>query len=152
MATRAFALTLAAIGALGVAATGYAQANPSPTRSPVVVVSPEYPFIAAQARVAPVIKANVMVGSDGKVTAISQLPRVPLLEKAVGDALSQWLFTESDSPTPVVITVAFRVRTLSCDEPPHRLGYAVFRPPLDVEVWGYGFTTCDPVAPKPRRP
>ena len=142
--TAAFILTLISAG------------EPAPSVAaapiPVLAVSPEYPKTAALAKVEGVIKVTAAVSSDGHVVVKSQVPRIAMLEKSVLEALSRWKFTNAPADSEVVLTVSFKVQTLGCGEPLEgRTSYAIFRPPYEVEVWGFSALTCDPVVTMPAR-
>jgi TonB family protein len=117
---------------------------------PTVLVSPEYPAVAVAAKVESVIKVTVEISSKGGVTVVAQSPRVPLLEGAVLEALSQWRFIESESASQSVVTVTFRVKALECKDS-WRNGYSVFKLPREVEVWGFSSPQCDPTVKRPAR-
>lgn len=71
-------------------------------------VSPVYPLIAQQVRVAGIVIIEAIIGIDGRVTEARVLRSVPLLDDAALAAVRQWEFsptTLNGVPVPVIMTV-----------------------------------------------
>ena len=79
-------------------------------RPPVKIrhVTPVYPKIALDARVADVVILEAVIAEDGAVGAVKVLRGHPLLNQAAIDAVRQWRFMPTllnGQPVPVVMTV-----------------------------------------------
>jgi periplasmic protein TonB len=71
-------------------------------------VTPEYPDIAKQARVQGVVILECTISPQGKVTNVTVLRGIPLLDAAAIDAVKQWVYTPTllnGVPVPVIMTV-----------------------------------------------
>ena len=71
-------------------------------------VAPLYPDIARQARVQGVVILECTISPQGKVTNVSVLRGIPLLDQAAQDAVKQWVYTPTllnGVPVPVIMTV-----------------------------------------------
>jgi protein TonB len=77
-------------------------------------VKPAYPAIAQSARVSGVVIAETIIGTDGRVTNVTVMRSIPLLDAAALEAVRQWEFMPTlvnGQPTPVVmpVTVNFQL-------------------------------------------
>jgi len=71
-------------------------------------VSPVYPDIARQARVQGVVILECTIGHDGRVTHVTVLRGIPLLEAAAVDAVREWVYAPTlvnGVPARVIMTV-----------------------------------------------
>jgi protein TonB len=71
-------------------------------------VAPEYPDIAKQARVQGVVILECTISPQGKVTNVTVLRGIPLLDAAAIEAVKQWVYTPTllnGVPVPVIMTV-----------------------------------------------
>jgi TonB family protein len=71
-------------------------------------VAPEYPPLARAARVTGVVIIEIVVGTDGHVSAARIISGHPLLQGAAMDAIRQWVFSpfiQNGQPTEVVSAV-----------------------------------------------
>jgi protein TonB len=71
-------------------------------------VNPEYPDIAKQARVQGVVILECTISPQGKVTNVTVLRGIPLLDAAAVEAVKQWVYTPTllnGVPVPVIMTV-----------------------------------------------
>ena len=83
-------------------------------------VSPVYPLLAQQARIAGVVILEALIGPDGKVRQLKVLRSVPFLDGAATDAVRQWEYTPTlidGTPTPILMTVTVTF-TLNGSPPP----------------------------------
>ena len=74
-------------------------------------VEPSYPEIARQARVEGVVILEAATDVFGRVTKVSVLRSIPLLDQAAVDAVKQWIYEPmvvNGRPRPVVFTVTVR--------------------------------------------
>lgn len=122
-----------------------ALASPSPTLAEignVAVISgviPEYPSVAAQARVAGRFKVRVKVNVTGTpVCAELVEPRMPLMKPVTEEASLAWRFApagleemKADAYREIDLTFVFTL--VDSDAPPSEL-LPRFRPPYEVEV------------------
>jgi protein TonB len=105
-------------GVLGGVVGGLAQAAPEPPRvrvggaivAPKLLhrVSPEYPQLAAQARVQGLVILEAIVGIDGRVKSARVLRGQPLFDAAAIEAVNQWRYAPlllNGVPTEFVLTV-----------------------------------------------
>jgi protein TonB len=70
--------------------------------------SPIYPDIAKQARVQGVVILECTISPQGRVTNVTLLRGIPLLDQAAMDAVKQWVYTPTllnGVPVPVIMTV-----------------------------------------------
>lgn len=82
----------------------------------VVRVLPEYPDVAAKARISGRVGVQVVVGADGKVEAASIVKPLPFgLNEAVRSAIAKWEFAPAPSRESGVL--AFRFEILRKDPP-----------------------------------
>lgn len=77
-------------------------------------VPPIYPDIAKQARVQGVVILECTISPQGRVSEVSVLRGIPLLDQAAIDAVKQWIYTPTllnGVPVPVImaVTVTFRL-------------------------------------------
>ena len=71
-------------------------------------VAPVYPAFAQSARVEGTVILQATIGEDGRVSNLSVLRSIPLLDAAAMDAVRQWQFTPTllnGQPVSVVMTV-----------------------------------------------
>lgn len=71
-------------------------------------VKPAYPDIAKQARVQGVVILECTISPQGRVTNVTILRGIPLLDQAAIDAVKQWVYTPTllnGVPVPVIMTV-----------------------------------------------
>ena len=71
-------------------------------------MSPLYPAIAQSARVQGIVIIEAIIGADGRVTDVTVLRSIPLLDAAALTAVRQWEFTPTllnGIPVPVIMTV-----------------------------------------------
>ncbi len=71
-------------------------------------VNPEYPDIAKQARVQGIVILECVISPQGKVTNVTVLRGIPLLDQAAQDAVRQWVYSPTllnGVPVPVIMTV-----------------------------------------------
>lgn len=74
-------------------------------------VAPEYPPMAASARVEGVVVVEAILDVDGRVSQARVLRSIPLLDQAALDAVRQWRYTPTllnGVPVPLVLTVTVR--------------------------------------------
>jgi TonB family protein len=71
-------------------------------------VAPSYPDIAKQARVQGVVILECTIGPDGKVTNVTVLRGIPLLNPSAIEAVKQWVYTptlHNGVPVSVIMSV-----------------------------------------------
>ena len=71
-------------------------------------VNPEYPDIAKQARVQGIVILECVISPQGKVSNVTVLRGIPLLDQAAQDAVRQWVYSPTllnGVPVPVIMTV-----------------------------------------------
>ncbi len=71
-------------------------------------VAPAYPDIAKQARVQGVVILECTISPQGRVTGVTVLRGIPLLDQAAIDAVKLWVYTPTllnGVPVPVIMTV-----------------------------------------------
>lgn len=71
-------------------------------------VQPAYPDIAKQARVQGVVILECTISPQGRVTNVTLLRGIPLLDQAAIEAVKQWVYTPTllnGVPVPVIMTV-----------------------------------------------
>jgi len=76
-------------------------------------VKPNYPDIAKQARVQGVVILECTISPQGKVTNVTVLRGIPLLDAAAIEAVKQWVYTPTllnGVPVPVIMTVTVNFR------------------------------------------
>jgi protein TonB len=74
-------------------------------------VPPVYPDIAARANVQGAVVLDCTVSPQGRVTAVTVVRGVPLLNEAAISAVRQWIYTptlKDGAPVPVLMTVTVR--------------------------------------------
>lgn len=86
-------------------------------------VKPEYPAVAAAARVQGVVILEILVNEDGTVGAAKVLRSIPLLDEAAIAAVKQWEFTPvtldgQTVPAILTVTVNFTFAGLDAGEVP----------------------------------
>jgi TonB family protein len=70
-------------------------------------VAPVYPEIAKRMRIAGVVKLEVTVDPDGKVTDVKQLSGNSMLCPAAEDAVRKWKFVPGSATTVVDLDINF---------------------------------------------
>jgi TonB family protein len=70
-------------------------------------VPPVYPEVAKRMRISGMVKLEVKVSADGKVTAVKTLSGSPALSSAAEDAVSKWKFVPASEPSTVDVDVKF---------------------------------------------
>ncbi|MFI5007263.1 MAG: energy transducer TonB [Solirubrobacterales bacterium] len=76
-------------------------------------VAPGYPEIARQARVQGVVILECTIDPEGKVTRVTVLRGIPLLDQAAVDAVKQWVYAPTllnGLPVPLIMTVTVNFR------------------------------------------
>lgn len=71
-------------------------------------VNPVYPDIAKQARVQGIVILECVISPQGKVSNVTVLRGVPLLDEAAKEAVRQWVYSPTllnGVPVPVIMTV-----------------------------------------------
>ena len=71
-------------------------------------MAPLYPAIAQSARVQGIVIIEATIGADGRVTDVTVLRSIPLLDAAALTAVRQWEFSPTllnGIPVPVIMTV-----------------------------------------------
>jgi periplasmic protein TonB len=71
-------------------------------------VRPTYPEIAKSARVQGIVILECTISPQGRVSNITVLRSIPLLDDAAKAAVSQWVYTPTllnGVPVPVIMTV-----------------------------------------------
>jgi protein TonB len=58
----------------------------------ITKVDPLYPPLATQARIQGVVRFNIVIGKDGRVSNVQLVSGHPLLVAAATDALRQWVY------------------------------------------------------------
>jgi len=74
-------------------------------------VDPLYPQIAQAARIEGTVILEAVIGVDGRVTSVSVLRSIPLLDQAAMDAVRRWSYTPTvlhGRPVPIAMTVTVR--------------------------------------------
>lgn len=73
--------------------------------------TPEYPVVAMKARISGIVRAQLVIGSDGTVTSVTITKPLPFgMDEAVRAALLQWTF--DPQPEPFTGEIAFRFEIL----------------------------------------
>lgn len=81
--------------------------NVRPPRK-VVHVDPVYPRIAMQAHVQGTVELQAVIDSEGRVSNLTVVASVPLLDRAAIEAVQQWRYEptlQNGRPVPVIMTV-----------------------------------------------
>jgi protein TonB len=91
------------------------------SKIPILVTSvmPVYPPIAAAARVEATVEARLTLSGDGRVADVAVTRSVPLLDRAVIDALRQWRFSPA-SRSPVNVRLRFFLHPMGREPLPNR--------------------------------
>ena len=74
-------------------------------------VAPVYPDIAVRANVHGNVILECLVSPMGRVTSVTIVKGIPLLDKAAMEAVKQWVYTptlKDGIPLPVILTVTVR--------------------------------------------
>ena len=115
---------ISSIDGLGIAeAIEHVPTAPPPPQSPIRLpagiapprklthVDPIYPQIAQAARIEGTVILETVIGVDGRVTSVSVLRSIPLLDQAAMDAVKRWSYTPTflnGRPIPIAMTVTVR--------------------------------------------
>ena len=89
------------------------SASPAPAqahenvRKVVSKVAPQYPNLARPLHLQGSVRADVVVGSNGKVMSVEVKGGHPLLAKAAQDALSQWTWEPAPHQTHENVELSF---------------------------------------------
>lgn len=74
-------------------------------------VPPEYPLVARHARVTGIVVLEALIAPDGRVSTLSVLRGIPLLNEAATEAVRQWVYTPTlldGVAVPVIMTITVR--------------------------------------------
>ena len=84
-----------------------AQEASTATRKIVTKVMPEYPALARSMKIEGVVRADVLVAPNGKVTSIEVKGGHPLLAQAAQYALRQWKWEATSHETHEAVELRF---------------------------------------------
>jgi TonB family protein len=70
-------------------------------------VAPAYPEIAKRMKITGVVKLDVTVDADGKVTAVKTVEGNRMLSQAAEDAVHKWKFAPGDGSDTVTVDINF---------------------------------------------
>jgi TonB family protein len=84
-----------------------AQEASAPIRKIAVRVVPQYPALARSMKIEGVVRADVLVAPNGKVTSVEVKGGHPLLAQAAQDALRQWKWEAASHETHESIELHF---------------------------------------------
>jgi len=84
-----------------------AQEPSAAIRKVVSKVIPQYPSLARSMRIEGIVRADVVVAPDGKVTAIVVKGGHPVLAQAAQDALRQWKWEPASHETHENVELRF---------------------------------------------
>jgi TonB family protein len=76
-------------------------------RKVVSKVSPQYPNIARSMKIQGIVRADVLVAPNGKVTSIEVKGGHPLLAQAAQEALRQWKWELASHETHEIVELRF---------------------------------------------
>jgi TonB family protein len=76
-------------------------------RKVVSKVSPQYPGIARSMKIQGIVRADVLVAPNGKVTSIEVKGGHPLLAQAAQEALRQWKWELASHETHEIVELRF---------------------------------------------
>ncbi|MFZ0275774.1 MAG: energy transducer TonB [Candidatus Sulfotelmatobacter sp.] len=76
-------------------------------RKVAVKVAPEYPALARSMNIQGIVRADVLVAPNGKVTSVEVKGGHPLLAKAAQDALRQWKWEAASHETHETVELHF---------------------------------------------
>jgi TonB family protein len=72
-------------------------------------VSPVYPEIAKRMRISGVVKVEVTVDAEGKVTDVKPVSGNQMLSTAAQDAVRKWKFAAGDGATTMTLDINFNL-------------------------------------------
>lgn len=72
-------------------------------------VAPVYPEIAKRMRISGVVKVEVTVDAEGKVTDVKPVSGNQMLSTAAQDAVRKWKFAAGDSATTMTLDINFNL-------------------------------------------
>ncbi len=84
-----------------------AQEVTAANRKIAVKVAPEYPALARSMKIQGVVRADVLVAPNGKVTSVEVKGGHPLLAQAAQDALRQWKWEAASHETHETVELHF---------------------------------------------
>jgi TonB family protein len=84
-----------------------AQAIPAAGRKVAVKVVPQYPSLARSLKIEGIVRADVLVAPNGKVTSVEVKGGHPLLAQAAQEALRQWKWEAASHETHETIELRF---------------------------------------------
>jgi len=84
-----------------------AQESSAANRKIVTKVMPEYPALARSMKIEGIVRADVLVAPNGKVTSVEVKGGHPLLAQAAQDALRQWKWEATSHETHESVELRF---------------------------------------------
>jgi TonB family protein len=84
-----------------------AQEIATANRKVAVKVAPEYPALARSMKIQGVVRADVLVAPNGKVTSVEVKGGHPLLAQSAQDALRQWKWEAASHETHEIVELRF---------------------------------------------
>jgi len=84
-----------------------AQEAPAANRKIAVKVVPQYPALARSMKIEGIVRADVLVAPNGKVTSVEVKGGHPLLAQAAQDALRQWKWETASHETHEIVELRF---------------------------------------------
>ncbi len=84
-----------------------AQEVTASNRKIAVKVVPEYPALARSMKIQGIVRADVLVAPNGKVTSVEVKGGHPLLAQAAQDALRQWKWEPASHETHETVELHF---------------------------------------------
>jgi len=84
-----------------------AQEVSAANRKIAVKVVPEYPALARSMKIEGIVRADVLVAPNGKVTSVEVKGGHPLLAQAAQDALRQWKWETASHETHEIVELRF---------------------------------------------
>jgi TonB family protein len=84
-----------------------AQEIAAANRKVAVKVAPEYPALARSMKIQGVVRADVLVAPNGKVTSVEVKGGHPLLAQSAQDALRQWKWEAASHETHETVELHF---------------------------------------------
>jgi|SRR5450631_1179032 TonB family protein len=104
-----FSFWRAGLFALAVAAAFSVCARAADERAIKTRVAPVYPELAKRMRIGGVVKLEVTVGADGKVSDVKALSGNQVLQIAAEDAVRKWRFAPGSGQSIVDVNLNFEV-------------------------------------------
>jgi TonB family protein len=101
------ALKITPVAVLGLALLLAAPARAADERAVKWRVPPVYPEIAKRMRISGMVKVEVTVDAEGKVTAVKTLDGAHLLAVAAEDAVRKWKFEPGSTSTTEEVSIDF---------------------------------------------